>query len=90
VTLNHAEKIRGVWHLWGHSWEIEQFKLWKSLEKILGSLKNRKATYCTNEELLMSIKKTISNSSKSKEQTGPFTTILHSNSNCIRDCLEKM
>ncbi|MCX5799068.1 MAG: polysaccharide deacetylase family protein [Proteobacteria bacterium] len=60
VTLNHAERIRGVWHLWGHSWEIEQFKRWKSLEKILGSLKNRKATYCTNEELLRSIK-TISN-----------------------------
>lgn len=61
VTLNHAERIRGVWHLWGHSWEIEQFKRWKSLEKILGSLKNRKADYCTNEELLRSIKK-ISNS----------------------------
>lgn len=25
----------GVFHLWGHSWEIEQFKLWDELEIVL-------------------------------------------------------
>ncbi|MFT3752812.1 MAG: polysaccharide deacetylase family protein [Paludibacter sp.] len=25
----------GVFHLWGHSWEIEQFKLWNELEMVL-------------------------------------------------------
>jgi len=55
VTLKHAEKIRGVWHLWGHSWEIEQFRMWRNLEKILAGLKNCKAAYCSNGELLRSI-----------------------------------
>ena len=55
VTLKHAEKIRGVWHLWGHSWEIEQFKMWRSLEKVFECLKTWKAVSCTNGELLRSI-----------------------------------
>jgi peptidoglycan/xylan/chitin deacetylase (PgdA/CDA1 family) len=55
VTLRHAENRNGVWHLWGHSWEIEQCKMWKSLENVLHSLKNCKAVYCTNGEVLRSI-----------------------------------
>lgn len=54
VTLKHAERIRGVWHLWGHSWEIEQFRMWRNLEKVLAGLKNCKAAYYTNGELLRS------------------------------------
>ncbi|HUT83988.1 MAG TPA: polysaccharide deacetylase family protein [Thermodesulfobacteriota bacterium] len=55
VTLKHAERIRGVWHLWGHSWEIEQFRMWRSLEKVFECLKTWKAVSCTNGELLRSI-----------------------------------
>jgi len=55
VTLKHAERVRGVWHLWGHSWEIEQFRMWRNLEKVLECLKTWKAVSCTNGELLRSV-----------------------------------
>lgn len=40
-----------VFHLWGHSWEIEQFNLWNQLEdlfKLMSSFKS--ATYLNNTE----------------------------------------
>jgi hypothetical protein len=55
VTLKHAESRNGVWHLWGHSWEIERCKMWRSLEKVFECLKTWKAVSCTNGELLRSI-----------------------------------
>jgi hypothetical protein len=30
-----ALKERGVFHLWGHSWEIEQQNQWRKLEELL-------------------------------------------------------
>lgn len=35
VLLGAAERSGGVFHLWGHSWEIEQNQQWRSLEEIL-------------------------------------------------------
>lgn len=33
--IRQAEKQNGIWHLWGHSWEVERYHLWDALENIL-------------------------------------------------------
>lgn len=33
--LHTAAQQNGIWHLWGHSWEIERYDLWDALDKIL-------------------------------------------------------
>ena len=36
LRLLHEARARdGVFHLWGHSWEIEQFGLWSALDELL-------------------------------------------------------
>lgn len=43
----------GVWHLYGHSWEIEQLGLWGELGEMLDHVANRnEVTYVTNGQLL--------------------------------------
>jgi peptidoglycan-N-acetylglucosamine deacetylase len=43
----------GVWHLYGHSWEIDELGLWKHLEQILDYVGKRKGVmYARNWELL--------------------------------------
>lgn len=43
----------GVYHLFGHSWEIENFGLWNDLEEILSYISNRKdVLYITNHEMV--------------------------------------
>lgn len=43
----------GVFHLWGHSWEVDKCKEWKNLEAILEYLSNRTdVVYATNGELV--------------------------------------
>lgn len=43
----------GVFHLWGHSWEIKQHNDWDRLENVLKYISNRKdVQYVTNKELL--------------------------------------
>lgn len=47
----------GVWHLFGHPWEIEKLGLWSQLEEILGYVGNREGVhYVTNAELLKMLK----------------------------------
>ena len=42
----------GVFHLWGHSWEIDQHGDWEKLEDVLRYISGRaEATYVTNGEL---------------------------------------
>jgi len=36
ATLDRAAAIGGVWHLWGHSWEIDHYGLWDALDAVLG------------------------------------------------------
>lgn len=36
--LKEIEEKGGCFHLWGHSWEIERFGLWKNLEALLHKL----------------------------------------------------
>ena len=33
-TLHTAQNNGGVWHLWGHSWEIEKYGQWSQLEQV--------------------------------------------------------
>jgi peptidoglycan-N-acetylglucosamine deacetylase len=43
----------GVWHLYGHSWEIDELGLWEDLEQILEYVCKRKGvTYIPNWELI--------------------------------------
>jgi peptidoglycan/xylan/chitin deacetylase (PgdA/CDA1 family) len=43
----------GIWHLYGHSWEIEELGLWEDLEKILDYVCKRKdVMYVSNCELV--------------------------------------
>ena len=43
----------GVWHLYGHSWQIEQMGLWGDLEEILDYVAGREGVrYVTNAEVL--------------------------------------
>ncbi len=42
----------GVYHLWGHSWEIEKFNGWNRLENVLYYIANhRHAAHITNADL---------------------------------------
>jgi peptidoglycan-N-acetylglucosamine deacetylase len=42
----------GIFHLWGHSWEIEQYNLWNELEEIIKTLSRLTGfNYCSNGEL---------------------------------------
>ncbi len=53
ATFDTALKNGEVFHLWGHSWEIEKYDMWDELEKFLQYIRNRKnCSYLTNGELL--------------------------------------
>lgn len=39
----------GVWHLWGHSWEIERYDLWRDLEGLFSRISGRQdISYLSN------------------------------------------
>ena len=43
----------GVWHLYGHSWEVNDFKLWNDLKVVLDYIANRPGVlYLPNSELV--------------------------------------
>ncbi len=53
TTFDIALQKGEMFHLWGHSWEIEKYKMWDELEKFLQYIKNRKdCVYVTNSELV--------------------------------------
>jgi len=35
-VLSYAVERGGVFHLWGHSWELESYGLWEALDRFLG------------------------------------------------------
>jgi peptidoglycan/xylan/chitin deacetylase (PgdA/CDA1 family) len=50
--FNEVEREGGVFHLWGHSWEIEENKDWERLEKVFKHISNRpKVKYVTNGQI---------------------------------------
>ena len=43
----------GIWHLYGHSWEIEELRIWPELCEMLDYVAKREGvTYTTNGQLL--------------------------------------
>jgi hypothetical protein len=52
----------GVYHLWGHSWQIEQNNQWNEIEKLFAFISQKSGNeYLTNNEIL---KKIMQNTSK--------------------------
>ncbi len=50
--LETVKKSGGVFHLWGHSWEIERYNLWNHLELFLKYISETDGfIFCTNSEL---------------------------------------
>lgn len=50
--LNLVNKNGGCFHLWGHSWEIEEFGLWNKLEELLRIISSREDfIYISNKEI---------------------------------------
>jgi len=51
--FDHVYKHGGVFHLWGHSWEIERFGLWEELEEVFEYISNKKnVIYVSNGDLI--------------------------------------
>ena len=43
----------GIWHLWGHSWEIDQLGLWDELAEMLDYVHGREdVLYLNNGDVL--------------------------------------
>ena len=57
-TLRFVVKNGGIWHLWGHSWEIEKNGEWKKLERVFRTIKNVKnkdVKFVNNSDLLLAL-----------------------------------
>lgn len=52
ALLDEAQRCDGIWHLWGHSWEIEKFDMWSQLDNILKIATSYQAQIKTNTELV--------------------------------------
>ena len=53
ITARHTVASKAIWHLAGHSWEIEYFNMWKTLERFFKYIKGLdKKTYLTNGEVI--------------------------------------
>lgn len=52
--LNQIELKGGIFHIWGHSWEIEEFNLWNKAEIVFDQLSQRKNfKFLNNGELVI-------------------------------------
>ncbi len=53
MLFDYVLKYGGIFHIWGHSWEIEKFGLWGLLEEVLKRIANRQGVlYLTNSQAL--------------------------------------
>jgi len=56
LIVDHIQNTNGICHIWGHSWEIEQFGLWNMLEDIVRHMAHREGLlYLTNTQVLSQI-----------------------------------
>lgn len=54
--FEHTLQNGGIFHLWGHSWEIEKNKMWKDIESIFLYISRRPAVkYLTNSETIKNL-----------------------------------
>jgi peptidoglycan-N-acetylglucosamine deacetylase len=52
-AFDQALRKGGVFHLWGHSWEVERYGMWHSLENVFSYMSGREeCRYVTNGELI--------------------------------------
>lgn len=52
-VFDYVLKNGGIFHLYGHPWEIERYNLWKDLEKVFKYISNRDdIEYLTNSEII--------------------------------------
>ena len=51
--LDRAAATGGIWHLWGHGWEVERYGMWSDLEYVLEAAgRYSGARVVTNSELV--------------------------------------
>lgn len=56
-TFDYAYRSGGIWHLWGHSWEVDGHGLWDELEDVFHYVSGRSdVVYLTNHETIMSLR----------------------------------
>jgi peptidoglycan/xylan/chitin deacetylase (PgdA/CDA1 family) len=52
AMFDHTAKVGGVYHLWGHSWEIDQYGYWERLAGVFSHIAGRPGViYATNGDL---------------------------------------
>ena len=51
LMMNSAASDGGVFHLWGHSWEVEEMGLWRQLEEVLETASAMQFEARTNSQL---------------------------------------
>jgi hypothetical protein len=52
--IDKIDREGGCMHIWGHSWEIEQFGLWQKLELLFKQIANLSSFhYVLNKNLLL-------------------------------------
>jgi len=53
MTFDLVQEYGGVWHLYGHSWEIERHALWQQLCEVLDYVSYKSTVlYLTNQQVL--------------------------------------
>lgn len=57
AMVDHVCASGGVFHLWGHSWELDSFNGWQQLDELLGYLGERIPRQCrlTNDQVIRRI-----------------------------------
>lgn len=56
ATFDIARARGGVFHLFGHSWEIDKYDMWQPLERVLSYISKREdCQYVTNTEVIRSV-----------------------------------
>lgn len=57
VTFDYVYSHGGIWHLWGHSWELEQNNSWQKFEDILRYISMKDGVlYANNGEVIKQFK----------------------------------
>lgn len=52
VMMKSAAETGGVFHMWGHSWEVEELKLWRQLEQVFEIASSMRLEARTNSQLV--------------------------------------
>ncbi len=53
MMFEEALREGGIWHIYGHSWELEELGLWDQLEALFSYVADRpNVIYATNSKVL--------------------------------------